>query len=458
MSIKINSEFYLKFKKEIINKLIIFLKSKLKEKKIIFILREYNAIIPLLIASFKEIFNKNEEKVFDILLHVTDAGYGLNFDNKKYSQLIDSLAFDLDLLGYRSAIFRHWRSKIKESDLYRKTYPINLKFLKYFIRNCFKFNKISSVLVNTWQDVLETFEYKAIIGIQPDAHLSEAALNLKKPLVDLQHGLVLKDASYGPGDIVCYYDYLWKTQKFKNKPDNFLGIFKYNTEDISFKKKSKTSIFYVGSPYLANTGLIEKKEFINTIDDQFVRVLFAQQAFFGKKWGFINDDIEGQWTKEGIPYGLIKAIKNSPKNIYWNIRLHPLNSPDAVKKIKNTFDSIKVGSNSKLSIQYKEIPLINQLINTDLLINWCSSCTNEAAEMGIKSIILDQRECSKAGYQKEYNNGLVYFKKNNMEEIISLVNECKQNKKDIKTNIYDYRKLYLKRLKVYLRGLIDEKY
>ena len=70
---------------------------------------------------------------------------------------------------------------------------------------------------------------------------------------------------------------------------------------------------------------------------------------------------------------------------------------------------------------------------------------------------MDQRECAKSGFQKEHNDGLVFFRNNDMNEILKFINECSSEFRNKEKFYNTYRKNYLNRLENYLGGLIDAK-
>lgn len=425
--------------------MITFLKKKIKNfyfyKKykfhIIFLLNIVPGFFKDFLGTIKELILLLSYKKFtniDILLLLGDDDYGLNLNNKKESQLIDALVKDLKIFDKKIFILRYWRSKLSIKDLDNKSLSNRLLFLIQYLGSILKLKSFSQAHIKGWEKTIKLFKPKLIIAIQPDSFLCKAANNFNIPIYDLQHGMI--QINKDP-----YYDFLKPDVDKTQAPKGILTIFKTTQNLLLDNQSNNLEKIYLGSPYLANSRHLKNIKKEST--DQKV-ILISHQ------WPITSDleEIDGNWNNNGLSEELMKTISKSSLPIKWLIRLHPLtkNRDNIIRSLQ----LIKTNSKSSVEIILNNVPLPENLINTDIHITAYSSVTLEASEYGISSGILLKSRNLYELYGS--NSNKLITKIQNEEKYITNWIKNELSKKYIRKEfrLESYRKDYLNNLENFL--------
>lgn len=239
--------------------------------------------------------------------------------------------------------------------------------------------------VAIWTDILDKAKPKIVVGIQPDEHLCRAGKKKRIPVYDLQHGVI--------ADELPWYGENYRTSTpTEDLPDGFLCWDEQSVTTIAkWADKKDIRVIKVGNPwflrflqddpddYLVHEAIAQWK----THNDARPSILVSLQ------WGMLQPEISSNGI---IVDALEKVILDTANKYNWILRLHPvqLRSEEreaVLKYLAETFDVEKAQGWLKSS----QDPLPIVLSQADLHITHNSTIVIEAAWMGVRSALLDQK-------------------------------------------------------------------
>lgn len=129
----------------------------------------------------------------------------------------------------------------------------------------------------------------------------------------------------------------------------------------------------------------------------------------------INILVSLQWER-GLPELYKMAIKNSPDNYYWWLRLHPVMSTEEKNKMFKIINSLEIRNINIYDAT--RLPLYVILLYMDVHVTENSSIVLEAEHFGVPSVITHHSGTS--FFQKQIESGIASFARTG-EELIKLI-------------------------------------
>jgi hypothetical protein len=274
----------------------------------------------------------------DVLFLCQDVHRHSMKEGKKYSPLIDSLIdYFHDKNGkLRIATLATPFSKDFGRGCYSEVYNANNYVLYGIIKRFIKTGSFELLdpsndpLVFEYERLLKRINCKIVIGIQPSVEFCLAASRLGIITCDLQHGLISD---------VNYYN-INKRKKINHSGwPNF--VLCWDMESVLRLNKfsnNAVSSFVIGNPsYLKESNICANKEYLNTVASKSdIKIQFLVTLTF-HNYGFVFEDI--YYNDIGVPQNLVQIMKSTP-DIFWRIRLHPVQRRFHYKRIDKLLKSI----------------------------------------------------------------------------------------------------------------------
>lgn len=313
-----------------------------------------------------------------ILIGEVDA-YVL-IDDKLISPFADSLLRKL-MLSNEKAMICITGSKSSKSII---EYPL------------FDFTRLSKIL-------LKYFQPKAFILIDYNSHINVLLNNLKIPCYYIQHGVICEDHLIFGRNVL----------KSKSKEELFDGFLAWD-EYSALNFEGITNKYTIGHLWV--------KRFIEKKSDEVIFKLRSLNNSFPIKQKTEKSKIIlvtltwGNSDYKFIPINLINAIKESSNDYIWLVKLHPIVLKnhkyynEFINFLKSNYCDEKVLMYDIKLIGFTPLPLLLEI--SDLHITIESSCIIEAAQFGVKSLILSEKvfKLSPEGLSKPPYGGPSYFK------------------------------------------------
>lgn len=311
----------------------------------------------------------------DILLVCHDHDLGLVINKKAYSPIVDSMFEALEKNSMKCQRFALPFSILTGTKASHHPSSANRRMLFFKILSKFKrlFNQPSNLEEKFYVNLFKTIECQCVMGIGLDKNVCNAAKEAGVLSIELLHGFGLPE----------FPNYL-KRQYLHAPPQ---GI-------ISFDDKSTKTYTDSMGP---TTKIIEMKPiWLNTfLDSPVYEPLYTKE--FSKKilitlqWGYDNDHPAFDTILDNgiLSDALIKAIEHSGDEIFWRLRLHPV-------QLRNTRYKHHIKFIDDLTQQYKNcewkdsslLPLPQLLQHCDGHISMISGSAYDAALFGIPSLLL----------------------------------------------------------------------
>lgn len=261
----------------------------------------------------------------------------------------------------------------------------------------FDFTRLSKIL-------LKYFQPKAFILIDYNSHINVLLNNLKIPCYYIQHGVICEDHLIFGRNVL-------KSRPKEELFDGFLAWDEYSASNF----EGITKKFTIGNLWV--------KRFLEKETDELITKLRNTKSVISKEqknqknnkvilltltWG--NPDYRF------IPSNVIRAINKSPNYYVWVIKLHPVvlkNKEYYIEFVEflknNSLEKIFLINDIQL-FAFTPLPILLEI--ADLHITIESSCVIEAAQFGIKSLILNEKvfKLSPEGLSEPPYGGPSYFK------------------------------------------------
>ena len=274
----------------------------------------------------------------DVLFLCQDVHRHSMKKGRKYSPLIDSL---IDYINDKNGKLRIATlatpfSKDFGRGCYSEVYNANNYVLYGIIKRFIKSGSFELLdpsndpLVFEYEKLLRRLNCKIVIGIQPSVELCLAASRVGIITFDLQHGLISD---------VNYYNINKRKKVNQSGWPNF--VLCWDKESVlrlnKFSNNAVTS-FVIGNPsYLKESNICANKEYLNTMNfKNDFKIQFLVTLTF-HDYGFVFEDI--YYNDIGVPQNLVQIMRSTP-DIFWRIRLHPVQRRFHYKKTDKLLKSI----------------------------------------------------------------------------------------------------------------------
>lgn len=391
--------------------------------------------------------DKEDYPFASVLSVAHDNDRSLLYNGKYYSPLIDTIEDDLAKLGTRCVSVARIISTIKGDSAYASVVSpegrfaralIQKRLLGLLIRDRYPYSTLEE---KTWGSVLDKTGAKKVFGILPSRELCAASHKRGVWVADVQHGVI--------ADTHPWYGKAFRGgDPAEQIPDAFL-CWDVGSAEVLAKwapeKGARTHV--IGNRWLAR--FVANRE-----DDVLVRELIADyKGHATAKDNRRNILVSLSWGEDNIPNGFMvegleAAIRETSHRYRWLIRLHPNQvrgfATHEGPKFVEYFNEALVGRAEWEQATRAPLPVV--LRGIDLHISWQSSVTIEAAQMGIKTALLNPRlraEALNGDYYSYYRSaGLVDLVPGSREAILSWI-ECNRGSKRTAETFERYDAEYL---------------
>lgn len=322
-----------------------------------------------------------------------DTDRSLLHRGRFYCPLIDTIEDDLRARGVECVSIARVISRIKGDIAYGRVYSPEGAFARALVSK-----RLGAVLnrgrgypysyreEKVWADILDRTGARKVFGIQPSRELCVAARQRGVWVADVQHG-VISDS------------HPWYGERFRGHepmeyaPHAFLCWDEASQQAIARWARAKgIDAVVTGNRWLARF-----------LPDREPDAL-ARELLDAYRAGGVNPQAKPSilvalsWGEINIPNGFIadelcEVIRSTSDRFHWSVRLHPnqLNgfATHEASRFKELFSRTLEGHVEWDVASRSALPVV--LRNTDLLICWNSSVCLEAAQLGVRSALLDPR-------------------------------------------------------------------
>lgn len=355
-----------------------------------------------------------------------DNDRSLLHNGKYYSPLIDTIEDDLSSKGLHCVSIARIISTIKGEIAYGRVVSpeggfaralVQKRLLGLVRRNTYPYSRMEEAV---WGDILDKTGAKKVFGIQPSRELCVACHKRGVWVADVQHGVI--------ADTHPWYGEAFRVgDPGEYLPDAFL-LWDSGSEKVIAKwaRAKSISMHVIGNRWLARFARPLK-------DDRLVAELsrnYEHEATKDNEKKTILVSLS--WGEDNIPNGFIvdgleNVIRKTAHIYRWLIRLHPNQirgfATDEGPRFVKYFNNNLRGCAEWEQATRAPLPVI--LKNIDLHISWHSSVCIEAAQMGVKSALLNPRLRSReliGDYYSYYRHaGLVELVREKQTDIASWI-------------------------------------
>lgn len=330
-----------------------------------------------------------------------DNDRSLLHQGKYYSPLIDTIEDDLAALNVRCVSVARIISAIKGEIAYGDVHSPEGKFARALVQKRLigLFDKgrypYSSWEEKAWGSVLEGTGARKVFGILPSRELCTACHRRGVWVADVQHGVIAEThpwygAAHRTGDPA------------EQVPDAFLCWDDGSAEVVRAWASAKgAATRVIGNRWLAR--FVERSG-----SDPLVKALTEEHRIAAGSDGRKTVLVSLSWGEDNIPNGFLidgleAAIRRTADRFRWMIRLHP-----------NQLRGFATHEGVRFSDYFRErltglaeweaptrAPLPVVLRAADMHVSWQSSVSIEAAQMGIRTALLNPR-LRRAGKNEDY--------------------------------------------------------
>ncbi|WP_418637372.1 hypothetical protein [Winogradskyella sp.] len=311
------------------------------------------------------------------------------YKGKYYSPLMDTIEDDLYIkTGNKCVSIARIISTIKGDISYGEVYSpegrfaraLLLKRIKQLFSKDYSYSKMEEKI---WEDILLATKAKKVLAIMPSRELCTICRKLNIWVADVQHGVIANEHPwYGVG-------YRGEEPK-EYLPNSFLVWDKGSLEVLNWTTKKDSEVSIIGNRWLRRFLINDKQDLL--VKESFEKMHQEIKIDSSKKnilvslsWGCVG--IENSIISES----LIKIIQQTKEKYNWLLRLHPNQLKGFATHESEIFFKIYKDSLSKCSVwefpTYNALPVVLSI--TDVHISWNTSVSIEAAQLGIKTCLLD---------------------------------------------------------------------
>lgn len=323
-------------------------------------------------------------KSCDVLLFCHDVDRNIDFENKAYSALIDSIKNYLELEGLSCiSVANPWSKFTGEKGCgapiaMNGSYIISLVTKKIFEIFRVKLN------VNPYRRIISKANPKAIISIGCSDDLCEAARELNVFHAEILHGIGYAFIPWG-----------WDKKETRSLPQAIISLDKVSTKTFSPLQKKGILIKQVAHPFLkrfigADLATLPVEWRLN--DNSHNK---RKEILVTLQWGHAPDVEGADSSRVGLSNGLFHAeleevIKQTRELIFWRFRFHPVQfrQKEKYKKLFDFMDDfVRINDNCEWENSTSK-PLPSVLMRCDGHITMASMASYEAAYFGVQTIAL----------------------------------------------------------------------
>jgi hypothetical protein len=386
----------------------------------------------IILKIFRDVFRTDSNKYpsADVLTLAHDNDRSLELNGRWYSPLINTIEDELGLYEIKCVSIARIISRIKGNRAYGRVYSPEGAFARALVlkRICGLINKTrypySKAEERIWTEILKQTGVRHVIGIQPSRELCVACRERGIWVADVQHGVIADEHPW-------YGEKYRATDPTEWLPNAFLVWDYGSTLPLSkWAFKKGIDVNPIGNRWVArfqNPSPTDKhlQEIILKHAPAKKRNVNNKTILVTLSWG--NKEIPNWFLHEEV----CRLIKKTADEFNWLLRLHPnqINgfATDEGRRFKKFFDLHLNGAVEWETTTRSPLPII--LAQSDLHISWNSSVAIEAAQMGVKSALMDPRLQFKNGYFRHLRSiGMVSLVKPSELEMENWISENRELK------------------------------
>jgi len=325
----------------------------------------------------------------DYLFICHDVHRHSKVNGKLYAPLIDPIFQELSEFG-RCLTLAAPFSRLRGDNCYGDVRVNNFNvlfglFQRVLVRKSLKLSSIEGdPLIKAYLRMLNQLRPRVLIGIQPSVELCVAARKLGIIVYDMQHGLISD---------VNYYSYK-KRQQFDQVgwPDVVLCWDQVSADRVEKKSNGHVKSRVIGNPaYHSKYGVrmrshYHSEKILNQKYKTNILITLTYQDF-DSRISYLKNFSDEFFVGIGIPKQLVELINNSPE-IFWRIRLHPVQTKFNQKKVHEFLDKTFVKSENIDWIHFSAVPLSTALSECSGHITVDSAASVDAAQNGIPTLLV----------------------------------------------------------------------
>lgn len=328
-----------------------------------------------------------------ILTLAHDNDRSLLYQGRWYSPLVDTLEDDLGIRGVRCLSVARIISRIKGEQAYGSVVSpegafaralLGKRLVAAFSRGRYAYSTMEERI---WAKILDATGARAVVGIQPSRELCVASRGRGVWIADVQHGVISESHPW--------YGAQFRADDPEEQLPNAFLCWDFGSQEVIdqwAKSKSDVRTIVTGNRWVRrflwpqSTDAMAQS-LLNTYQERKPDSLGRPTILVALSWGDIN-----------IPNGFMvdalrDVIKSTANKYQWLVRLHPnqLNgfATHEGRKFRDYFRRNLQGYTEWESTTKFPLPLV--LAQVDLHISWNSSVSIEAAQMGIRTALMDPR-------------------------------------------------------------------
>ncbi|MCG3189243.1 MAG: hypothetical protein LKCHEGNO_01534 [Burkholderiaceae bacterium] len=328
----------------------------------------------------------------DVLTVANDNSRSLLHDGKYYSPLVDTLQDDLRARGLRCISVARIISSLKGKLSYGTVVSpeggfaralVQKRLAALFARR-YPYSRMEEA---EWGRILDGTQARKIIAIQPSRELCTAARRRGLWVADLQHGVI--------ADMHPWYGAAFRANEpLEQLPHAFLCWDEGSARVIArwaHKRGLQTPV--IGNRWLARFVRPSPEDrLVHELQRRYAPAAGSQRAMMptvlvSLSWG--EDNISNGFIAEG----LLRAMHKMAGSMRWEIRLHPNQvlgfAKEEGRRFRKFYERELVNIAAWHFATTAPLPIVLQSV--DLHISWTSSVCIDAAQMGIRSALLNPR-------------------------------------------------------------------
>lgn len=349
-------------------------------KDIHHLLKHYSYIIKLGLGTDDSRYLKN----CDVLFICHDVDRSANINGLAYSPLCDSIREDFEMKGLDCLSVAHYGSKLTGKNGYGFPLAINRKFLCYLIlERVFILFSLDSFFTKPsfYEYLLNETTPKIVIAIGSTDSLCREARKKNILSVELLHGTGYQFIPWG-----------WDIKEPICLPKVILSLDDISTEALAPLIDHGISIFTIPNPFLKRflpdrLELLPKEWKPLNVDG------FKKRILITLSWGYSGDHGKhlefSNILKNGILYEELVEIIKELKDVFWHIRLHPVQMQyDKYIGFRQNLDSLVMDNKNCEWKNSSSLPFPVIAANCSGNISMASMSCYDAAAMGVPSLLL----------------------------------------------------------------------
>lgn len=374
---------------------------------------DYSIIRKIFLDCFK--FDRIDYEPTKVLTLAHDNDRSLLHNGKYYSPLVDTIEDDLAKRGVKCVSVARIISRVKGPLSYGNARSpeghfaraLVLKRLKaLFVKGRYPYSTFEE---KTWGRILDVTGAKKVVGILPSRELCVACRKRGIWVADVQHGVIAERHPW-------YGENFRSRDQLEYLPHTFL-CWDLGSRNVIRKWSEAKGI----TPKVIGNRWLNRFARVSSTDNMVKNLSEAFENEFKPEPGRKTILVALSWGDYNIPNGFIAegleaVIRKTSKVYRWLIRLHPnqlkgFATDESVRFFEYFNRKLEGHAEWKVPTAY---PLPVVLKNIDLHISWMSSVCIEAAQLGVKSALLNPRLRSR----DEIGDYYEYYRGTGMVELV----------------------------------------